>query len=320
MASFPDREFRQLWNTLERLLAADGCPWDREQRPADLARHLIEEGHEWLEACDQNDRVGQAEEIGDLAYLLLFGLQRLTRDAAAAESDAAAAALVAVDAKLRRRHPQLFPAPAGDSAGPSPAVGPAQPAPADSAAQLKVWEAVKREERAARGDLGGLLKPLPRSLGALARSHRYQERAAGVGFDWPDLDGVLAKLEEETRELRRELKTLPEAPPAGSGAPSARYRQALDAAGLVRVQDELGDVLFVLANLARWLGLDAEAVAEGANAKFLRRFAAMEARLAAAGQPLGELPLAAMERVWEAVKAAEREGESGPAGSAGSER
>ncbi len=314
MANFPDRELRQLWNTLERLLAPDGCPWDLEQKPADLARHLIEEGHEWLEACDQNDSVGQAEEIGDLAYLLLFALQRLTRDAAAAEPEAAAAALVAIDAKLRRRHPQLFPAAAGDP------TGSAQPPPADSAAQLRVWEAVKREERAARGEPGGLLKPLPRSLGALARSHRYQERAAGVGFDWPDLDGVLAKLEEETQELRRELRELPAAPPAGGGAPSARYRQALDAAALDRVQDELGDVLFVLANLARWLGLDAEAVAEGANAKFLRRFAAMERQLASAGQPLGELPLATMERVWQAVKADEREDEPGPAGFAGSGR
>ncbi len=308
MPSFPDREFQQLWGTLDRLLAPDGCPWDREQRPADLARHLIEEGHEWLDACDQNDRVGQTEEIGDLAYLLLFGLQRLARDTETIDGQAAAAALSAVDAKLRRRHPQLFPDP--DS-------GPATPAPADSAEQLRVWESVKREERLARGEAAGLLKPLPRSLGALAKSHRYQEKAAGVGFDWPDLGGVLAKLGEETEELRRELAALPAATPAGSGSPSARYRRALDPTALARVQDELGDVLFVLANLARWLGLDAEAVAEGANAKFRRRFGAMEARLVAAGQPLGALPLAAMEREWEAVKASEGEPDAeGPAGRA----
>jgi uncharacterized protein YabN with tetrapyrrole methylase and pyrophosphatase domain len=306
MPSFPDREFQQLWGTLDRLLAPDGCPWDREQRPVDLARHLIDEGHEWLEACDQNDGVGQVEEIGDLAYLLLFGLQRLARDAAPADGQAAAAALSAVDAKLRRRHPQLF----ADLDS-----GPAAPAPADSAEQLKVWESVKREERRARGEATGLLKPLPRSLGALAKSHRYQEKAAGVGFDWPDLAGVLAKLGEETEELRRELAALPAATPAGSGSPSARYRSALDPAALARVQDELGDVLFVLANLARWLGLDPEAVAEGANAKFLRRFGAMEARLVASGQPLGTLPLATMEREWEAVKADEGEPDAeGPAG------
>jgi ATP diphosphatase len=306
MPTLPNRELHQLWDTLDRLLAPDGCPWDREQRPADLARHLIDEAHEWLEACDQNDRVGQVEEIGDLAYLLLFGLQRLGRDADRGESDPAAAAVAGVDAKLRRRHPQLFPVSTG---------GAAAAPPADSAAQLAVWAAIKHEERAARGEADRLLKPLPRSLGALAKSHRYQDQAAGLGFDWPDLAGVLAKFGEESAELRRELAALPSAPPPGEGAPSARYRSALDPAALARVQDELGDVLFVLANLARWLGLDAELVAEGANAKFLRRFEAMAARLAAAGQPLGALPLAAMEREWEAVKAAEHEaGRDGPAG------
>lgn len=292
MPTLPQAELAQLWQTLDRLLAPDGCPWDREQRPADLARHLIDEGHEWLEACDQNNRVGQVEELGDLAYLLLFGLQRLARDEGEA---AAAAALQGIDAKLRRRHPQLFPAP-GAEAG---------PAPADSAEQLRVWEAVKREERAARGEAPGLLKPLPRSLSAITRCQRYQETAAGVGFDWPALAGVLAKLDEEVGELREALVALPADPPPGTGAPSARYRATLDPAALAGAREEIGDLFIVLTNLARWLGLDAEALAENANAKFRRRFAAMEARLAAAGQPLGELSLETMDGAWQAVKAAE---------------
>ncbi|MBM4117237.1 nucleoside triphosphate pyrophosphohydrolase [bacterium] len=296
MPTLPQAALEQLWRTLERLLAPDGCPWDREQRLADIARHLIDEGHEWLEACNQGDRVGQVEELGDLAYLPLFGLQRLARD----EGEAAAAgALQAIDAKLRRRHPQLFPAPGG-AAGPMPA---------DSAEQLRVWEAVKREERAARGEAPGLLKPLPRSLSVLARSQRYQETAAGVGFDWPDLAGVLAKLDEEVGELRAALAALPAAPPPGAGAPSSRYRAGLSPATLAQAQEELGDLFIVLANLSRWLGLDAEALAESANAKFRRRFAAMEARLAADGERLGELSLETMDRAWQAVKNAEAAGE-----------
>lgn len=289
----PDAALARLWRTLDRLLAPDGCPWDREQRLPDLARHLIDEGHEWLEACEQDDPAGTVAELGDLAYLLLFGLQRLARDRGQA---AAEAALDGIDAKLRRRHPQLFPAADGALAAPV----------ADSAAQLRVWEQVKRAERDAEGAPPGLLKPLPRSLGALARSHRYQEKAAGVGFDWDGPAGVLEKLDEELAELRRELAALPADVPAGTASPSARYRGQLDPAGLVRASDELGDVLFVLANLARWLGLDAEAVAEQANAKFLRRFAAMEAGLAAAGTSLEDADLARMEAEWQRVKGRER--------------
>lgn len=291
---FPEQELRRLWATMARLLGPEGCPWDREQRGPDLARHLIEEGHEWLEAWNQNDSVGQTEELGDVAYLVVFGLQRLALDAGA---DAPARALAGIDAKLKRRHPHLFPTAAADETA----------SPADSDDQLQVWEAVKRAEREAKGEGAGLLKPLPRSMGALAKSHRYQEKAAGAGFDWPDLAGVLAKLSEELGELRDELDRLPASPPAGAGPPSKRYRRALTEVDREGARDELGDLIFVTANLCRWLGFDAEEVAEAANAKFLRRFAAMEARLAAAGEAPAAVDLERMESAWRAVKREERE-------------
>jgi nucleoside triphosphate diphosphatase len=294
MPEYPDRQLRALWATIERLLDKDGCPWDREQRAPDLARHLIEEGHEWLEACDQNNTVGQTEELGDLSYLMLFALQRL-----AADGGDPATALTGIDAKLRRRHPHIFPDEAAAARDES--------RPADSDEQLGVWEAVKRAERAERGEAPGLLKPLPRSMGALSRSHRYQEKAAGAGFDWPDRAGVQAKLDEELAELNQELTQLPADTPAGAGPPSRRYRRQLDAVELEASREELGDLLFVIANLCRWLGLDAEEVAEAANAKFLRRFAAMESRLAATDRPLADCDLEEMERAWQSVKASERE-------------
>ncbi len=295
MANYPDRQLRALWATIEHLLSEDGCPWDREQRAPDIARHLIEEGHEWLEACEQENPTGQAEEIGDLSYLLLFALQRL-----AADGGDPATALDGIDRKLRRRHPHLFPDEDTEEKD--------RNRPADSDTQLGVWEAVKRAEKAERGDHPGLLKALPRSMGAMSRSHRYQEKAAGVGFDWPDLAGVRAKLDEELDELKQELSQLPADTPAGSGPPSRRYRRQFEAEALAATREELGDLLFVVANLCRWLGMDAEEVAESANTKFLRRFTAMETQLAAAERPLADCDLDEMEEAWQAVKAREREG------------
>jgi len=294
MPTFPEAELRRLWATLEILLGPEGCPWDREQRAEDLARHLIEEGHEWLEASRAGDAAGQREELGDVAFLVLFGLMRLAGD-----SGEPGAPLAAADAKLRRRHPQVFPA---DAAGPD------DPAAAeDSAAQTRLWEAIKREERRAHGE--DPLGRLPASLGALTRSHRYQERAADVGFDWPDLAGVRAKLREELAELNLELERLPRRPPpaaGGTAGPSRRYREALAGRDLSGIADELGDLFFVAANLCRWLGLEAETVAESANEKFRRRFGAMAAGLAAGGRSLEEADLEEMEGHWRAVKRRER--------------
>ncbi|MBC8366997.1 nucleoside triphosphate pyrophosphohydrolase [bacterium] len=283
MPTFPEAEFHKLWQTLERLLAPDGCPWDRKQKAADLARFMVEEGQEWREAVDEGDPAHQAEELGDLAFLMMFGLQRLAADEGIEPSEAPRLA----DEKLRRRHPDLF--------GEAERAGSLE-------AQTRRWEAIKREER---GDEdGGLLKRLPRSMGALAKAHRYQDKAASVGFDWPQLSGVLDKMEEELGELREELVPLADLPtPPGEGSPSTRFRRKLDDPSLARVRDEIGDLFFVLANLCRWLDMDAEDVAEDANTKFLRRFSGMESRLKESGAALEESSLEEMEAQWQGFKA-----------------
>jgi MazG family protein len=283
MTNFPQAEFQRLWLTLERLLGPGGCPWDRKQSAADVARFMVEEGQEWRDAVDEGDPEHQAEELGDLAFLLMFGLQRLAADEGIEPSEAPRLA----DEKLRRRHPDIF--------------GEAQRA-GSVEAQTRRWEDIKREERGVEEQ--GLLKPLPRSMGALAKAHRYQDKAASVGFDWPRLSGVLDKMQEELGELREELAPLADLPtPQGEGSPSTRFRRELDKKSLARVRDEIGDLFFVLANLCRWLNMDAEDVAEDANAKFLRRFAGMESRLKDRGAALEESSLEEMEAQWQGFKA-----------------
>jgi len=292
MPDFPEKELRRLWATLERLLAEDGCPWDRRQCAGDIARYLIEEGHEWREAVEEGDPGHQAEELGDLAYLLLFGMQRLAADENMAPGEAARLA----DEKLRRRHPDLF--------GGAERVSGIEE-------QLERWEAIKRRERGEARP--GLLKRLPRSMSALAKAHRYQEKAAGVGFDWPGLSGVLDKFREESLELEEVLEPVEALPtPGGAGIPSHRFRRGLSNGKLIRLRDEIGDLFFVLANLCRWLGMEAEEVVESANEKFLRRFGGMESRLARSGRTLEDSTLEQMEAQWRAFKAETEAGVPGP--------
>lgn len=293
MITYPEKELRALWGTIDKLLAPDGCPWDKDQRAEDLARYLIDEGHEWREAFEQGNKAGQAEELGDLAYLLLFALRLLSDEAIATPDEV----IAGIDEKLRRRHPQIFP---------SPAVGSGS-VPATPEEQLQSWDAIKREERLRDGAGGSVLKELPRSLGALAKSHRYQEAAARVGFDWPAPSGVIDKLHEEIGELQEHLAELPPQPdPSDSGeSPSAQYRRQLAGRDLDGLRDELGDLFFVMVNLCRWLDMDAEEVAEAANRKFLRRFRGMEGKLA--GSDLAGRSLDEMEGAWDAVKREERQ-------------
>jgi MazG family protein len=286
MLKFPEQEFRKLWTTLERLLAPDGCPWDRKQGAVDISRYIIEECHEWREAIEDKNPAHQAEELGDLSYLLLFALQKLASE----ENIPPGEALRLVDEKLRRRHPDIF----GDAER-----------TASIEEQIQRWDAIKREERGEQS--AGLLKRLPSSMSALAKAHRYQDKAATVGFDWPELTGVIAKLREETRELEEVLEPIAATPtPDGEGSPSSRFRKAVDPDKLHRIRDEIGDLFFVLSNLCRWTGMDAEEVAEAANTKFLHRFAGMEKRLAEAGSSMEEADLEEMEAQWQAFKAESR--------------
>lgn len=249
---------------MARLRAPDGCPWDQEQDFSSIAPYTIEEAHEVSDAIRRGpDFPALLDELGDLLFQVVYHAQM------AAEQGRFGFAEVAtgIGDKMIRRHPHVF----GDAAA------------RDVGAQNSAWDAQKAAERASRAETG-TLAGVPSNLPALTRAAKLTRRAARVGFDWPDVVGVLDKLEEEAAELRAEL---PEADP-------------------VRLADEVGDLLFVLANLARKLDLDPEECLRGANAKFERRFRGVEERLAAEGFSPADVPLERMETAWQAVKATEK--------------
>lgn len=251
-----------------------GCPWDRRQTPASLVPYTLEEAYEVAEAVERGDLHELRDELGDLLFQIVFYSQ-IAREQGAFDFDQVAAA---ISDKMERRHPHVF----GDADY------------RDDAALHRAWESHKAEERAARGEtaeasqMDGVAQALP----ALVRAEKLQRRAARVGFDWPDAGGALDKVREELDELAAEL----------------------DQADRGRVEDELGDLLFALVNLVRLLGFDAEQALRRGNAKFERRFRALESRLRAAGHPdPSALSLAELDAAWDAVKMDERgTGPDGP--------
>ncbi len=240
-----------------------GCPWDVAQDFASIAPYTIEEGYEVADAIAQNDMAALKDELGDLLFQAVYHARLAEEAGAFSFADVAAN----IADKMIRRHPHVF----GDAA------------PLAAAAQTRAWEAQKAAERALRRQEGALAG-VPLGLPALTRAEKLGNRAARVGFDWPDVESVLDKLDEEVAELRAEL---PGADPE-------------------RLADELGDMLFVLANLARKLKLDPETCLRHANDKFTRRFNAVEATLAARGESPADAGLPAMEQAWQAVKSSER--------------
>jgi MazG family protein len=255
---------------VDRLRAPDGCPWDREQRLADLRAYLLEEAHEAAAAIDADDLEALAGELGDLLFQIAFVL-RLAEEAG---GPGAAAPIERAAAKMIARHPHVFGA---DRL-------------ADARAVRAAWERRKLAE-SGNGRASLLDGVTAASLPALLAAYRLTQKAAGVGFDWPDAAAVLAQVDEELGELKREILS--------PGAAAGDERRA-------RLGAELGDLLFALANLARHLEVDPEAALARTNLKFRRRFAAVEAGLAARGTPLGEAPLAEMDALWEEAKARER--------------
>jgi ATP diphosphatase len=247
-----------------------GCAWDVEQTHASIAPYAIEEAYEVAEAIESGDMDGLRDELGDLLLQVVFH----SRMAEEAGGFTFAHVADAIGAKLIRRHPHIF----------------ADAANRDARAQTIAWEAQKAEERAAKGQAAAVsaLDGVAVTLPALTRAQKLSARAARVGFDWPTLADLFAKLDEEIAELQAEI-------PGGSPALAKPERLA----------DEMGDLLFVMANLCRKLGLDGEATLRAANAKFTRRFQAVEARLAAEGRAPSEASLAEMEAQWVAVKTAE---------------
>ena len=252
---------------IARLRAPGGCPWDREQTHASLKPMTIEEAYEVLEAIDGGDDAELAGELGDLLLQVVFHSQ-----IAADEGRFTVADVIArVSEKMVRRHPHVF---ADETARTSGEV-------------LRNWEAIKEAEQAQAGrPEGSMLDSVSAGLPAAMEAYQMTTKASRVGFDWPDAASVLAKLDEETAELREAV--------AAGGAADAR------------VAEELGDLLFAAVNVARLLGHDPESALKAANRKFRRRFRHIEERLRAAGRKPAEATLAEMDALWEEAKAAER--------------
>ncbi len=252
---------------------ASGCPWDIEQTFATIAPYTIEEAYEVADAIDRGDLPALKDELGDLLLQVVFHARMAEEQTAFAFADVVAA----ISDKLLRRHPHVF---AGASVE-------------DAEAQTRTWEEQKKHERAAAGHADtSALAGIARGLPEWQRALKLQHRAARVGFDWPGPDPVIAKLHEEIDEVRVEFAAVA-ADPADA--------QARD-----RLEDELGDLLFVCANLARHARVDPGSALRRANLKFERRFRAMEALAAADGVDLSALPLDAQDRYWDQAKASEK--------------
>jgi ATP diphosphatase len=263
LAASAETELRRLLDIMAALRdPGTGCPWDKTQTFDTIAPYTIEEAYEVADAIAQRDFAALPDELGDLLFQVVYHARMAEEAGQFAFADIANC----ISDKMIRRHPHVF----GDAAA------------RDAGAQTTAWEAQKTAERAARKQ-SGALAGVPTALPALTRAQKLTNRAARVGFDWPDADRVLDKLDEEIQELRAELS---EADPA-------------------RLTDEVGDLLFVLANLARKLNLDPETCLRHANEKFSRRFNAMELDFARQAKSLSELSLDEMEAGWQRVKAAE---------------
>jgi nucleoside triphosphate diphosphatase len=261
---------QRLLQVMARLRDPDGgCPWDLEQDFSTIAPYTIEEAYEVADAIARGDLAHLKDELGDLLLQVVYHAQ-MAKEAGLFDFDEVAAAIAD---KMIRRHPHVFGSAEVDGAR----------------AQSHAWEAVKAAERASKAGAAegshGVLDDVPLALPALVRAAKLQRRAARVGFDWPEPVQVLDKIEEEIAELRAELK----------------LRANQD-----RLTDEIGDLLFAAVNLARHLDVDGEVALRQANAKFERRFRAIEEALRARGRRLEDASLDEMEALWQRAKAAER--------------
>lgn len=276
--STPGDRFNRLVEVMRTLRSPDGCPWDREQTLESLRPYLLEETYEALDAIESGDSHDLKEELGDLLFEIVF----LARVAEEAGAFAIGDAVEAVTNKLIRRHPHVF----GDGAR------------ARSAEEvLGRWQELKRDERAHAGRKPKTrLESVPRTLPALLRAYECSSRAASAGFDWERAEDVLEKIREETDEIARAV----EARRASSGAEAGA--RAHD----VEVEEEVGDLLFAIANLSRKLGVEPEAALRRATNKFERRFTEIERRFTARGVGMKEAGLDALEREWDAIKREEQ--------------
>jgi MazG family protein len=249
-----------------RLRAPDGCPWDREQTHESLKPMLIEEAYEVLEAIDEGDDAALAGELGDLLLQVVFHSQVASETSRFGMADV----IEGITSKIVRRHPHVF--------GEEKAATPQE--------VLRNWEAIKEGERAQKHPPGGdtsMLDSVSTRLPAVMEAFQLSTKVSRVGFDWPDLGGVLSKLDEETRELREAAVQQP-----------GNHRA---------VNEEVGDLLFVMVNVARTLGVDPESALKAANRKFRRRFRHVELRLLERGKKPADATVEEMDVLWNEAKA-----------------
>lgn len=247
---------------MSRLRGPDGCPWDREQTFDTIKRHTLEETYEVFDAIERRAWPDLQDELGDLLLQVLFYAQMAAEAGYFDLHDVAEG----LNSKLIRRHPHIF----------------ADTIATDSSAVLRNWEQIKLEEKKSRPPATSMLDDIPRSMPATLEATKLGSKAAKVGFDWPDVSGLFAKLSEETLELRTEI----------------------DRADYDKIEAEFGDLLFTAMNLARHLKIDAESALRRSNAKFRKRFAAME-RVSGGATELTGMSAGDLERLWSDVKIAE---------------
>jgi tetrapyrrole methylase family protein/MazG family protein len=273
----PGEWFEKLVAVQARLRAPKGCPWDREQTHESLRTYLIEESYEVLEALESGNDAKFAEEMGDLLLQIVFHSQIAREEGRFSVSDV----IREIHDKMIRRHPHVF----GETKA------------KDSAEVLRNWEQIKSEERLRAANKNGgakhgtpkaesLLDGVSRALPATMEGFQLTRKAARIGFDWEDAEGVFEKMGEETAELQVALETKDRG----------------------KMEEELGDLLFATVNLARFLKLDPEIALRKANAKFSRRFRAMEKLSRERGQEFKKLPREEMEALWDTAKEAELRG------------
>ncbi len=237
----------------------DGCPWDLEQNFASIAPYTIEEAYEVADAIDRGDTAALRDELGDLLLQVVYHAQ-MAREEGSFDFDDV---VVAICEKMVRRHPHVF---ADADIG-------------DARAQTRAWEEHKQSERRERAE-HGVLAGVPLAMPALARAAKLGKRASRVGFDWPDVAGVVAKIREEVGELEQELAEM---------SPT-------------RLSDEVGDLLFATVNLARHLRVDPEEALRRSNQRFEKRFNYVESSLSASGEAIEETALDKLEALWSEAK------------------
>ena len=267
--------FAEAVSIMARLRGPDGCPWDREQSFDTIRKYTLEESYEVFDAIERRNWTDLCEELGDLLLQVLFYAQM----ASEAGHFTIAEVITGLNRKLIRRHPHVFGDQASVAAG-NAVESPLQTEDIDSSQVLRNWDAIKQAEKAQ--PLTSALDGIPRSLPALLEAAKLGGRAHKSGFDWPEVEGIFAKLGEETEELRQAM-----------ASPSPAHED---------VVSEVGDMLFTMVNLARHLKVEPEFALRHTNAKFRRRFAAMEA---ASAQPLEALSAEQLESLWSQAKLAE---------------